>query len=364
MKHSISITDVAKEAKVSIATVSNVLNGKGRVSPRTEKKVREAIERLGYAPNLLARNLKTNQSRLIGLVIPVVKPGRLQDNPFYWDLLSGIEEGARDRDFHIILAGIEESVESFAFVKERKLDGIIVVGANEGSAVIDRIAELNVPCVFIDGYLRDPKLYQVCLDDRLGGYLATRHLIELGHRRIAVLIGDIDLARIHGYGVLQERWSGYRMALEEAGIEYDPDLMIRLPTSLEGGYRAAEWLMNLEGATALFSFSDISAMGALKGLKDRGRKVPEHYSVVGFDDLFLSGYTFKALTTVSQNIHLKGHAAIRLLIDQIEGEPVISRKVVLPVELKVRETTGIAPGLDEADREKQESAKDKNKAKA
>lgn len=342
MKQDISINDVAKEANVSIATVSNVLNGKGRVSGITERRVRKVIEELGYAPNLLARNLKTNQSGLIGLVVPTVKPGRLKDNPFYWDLLAGVEEAARERDFHIILAGIEESEETFSFVRERQLDGLIVVGAGEGSTAIERVQALDVPVVFVDNYIRNPKLYQVCLDDRLGGLLATKHLIEMGHTRIAVLIGDIQMERIQHYGVLQERWSGYRMALEESGIAYDPSLMIQYPTSVEGGYRAAEWLNQHDDVTAIFSFSDISAMGILKGLKESGRKVPGEVSVIGFDDLFMSGYTHPPLTTVSQNIQVKGMAAVSLLYNQMDRVSEFSRKVVLPVELMIRETTGKA----------------------
>lgn len=342
MKQDISINDVARTANVSIATVSNVINGKGRVSIVTEKRVRKVIDQLGYTPNLLARNLKTNQSGLIGLVVPTVKPGRLKDNPFYWDLLAGIEEFARDRNFHIILSGFDETEESFSFVKERQLDGLIIVGARERSSAIDRILELGIPFVFVDNYLRNPELYQVSLDDRLGGWLATKHLLELGHTKIAVLIGDIPLENIHHYGVLQERWIGYRTALEEAGIEYDTSLMIRLPTSVEGGYRAAEWLNERKDVTAIFSFSDIAAMGILKGLKEQRRQVPTEVSVIGFDDLYVSAYTNPPLTTVSQNIVIKGMAAAQLLFNQMEAVTQYSRKVVLPVELKVRETTGQA----------------------
>lgn len=342
MKQDISINDVARTANVSIATVSNVINGKGRVSVLTEKRVRKVIEQLGYSPNLLARNLKTNQSGLIGLVVPTVKPGRLKDNPFYWDLLAGIEEFARDRNFHIILSGFDETEESFSFVKERQLDGLIIVGARERSSAIERILELGIPFVFVDNYLRNPELYQVSLDDRLGGWLATKHLLELGHKKIAVLIGDIPLENIHHYGVLQERWFGYRTALEEAGIEYDAAFMLRLPTSVEGGYLAAEWLKEHRDVTAIFSFSDIAAMGILKGLKEHGRKVPTEVSVIGFDDLYVSAYTNPPLTTVSQNIVVKGMAAAQLLFNQMEEVTHYSRKVVLPVELKVRETTGQA----------------------
>ncbi|GIP17870.1 LacI family transcriptional regulator [Paenibacillus montaniterrae] len=340
MKQEINIIDVAQLAKVSIATVSNVINGKGRVSTLTEKRVRKAIDELGYAPNLLARNLKTKRSGLIGLVVPTVKPGRLKDNPFYWDLLSGVEEYARERDFHIILSGFDEAEESFEFVKERQLDGLIIVGAGEQSSAIEKVLALNIPFVFVDNYLMNPDLYQVSLDDRLGGWLATKHLLELNHRNIAVHIGDIPLERIHQYGVLHERWNGYRLALEEAGIPYDSSLMIQLPTSAEGGQEAAGWLEKHSDVTAIFSFSDIAAIGILKGLKERGVNVPQDISVVGFDDLYMTAFTSPPLTTVSQNIVVKGIAAAQLLFHQIENSSHYSRKVVLPVELKVRETTG------------------------
>lgn len=343
MKPDINIVDVAQAAGVSIATVSNVMNGKGRVSVATRQKIEKIIEELGYTPNLTARNLKTKRSDLIGLVVPTMQPGRLQDNPFYWDLLAGVEEGARDRKFHIILAGIDESTETFSFVKERRLDGLIVVGTNEGSQAVDRVLEIGLPAVFIDSYLADPKLLQVYLEDRKGSYQATRYLIEQGHRRIALLIGDIPLERIAYYGVLYERWLGYRDALDEAGIAYDPKLMIKLPTSLEGGYQAADRLTEIGDVTAIFSFSDVSAMGLLKRLRELGKGVPRDYSVIGFDNLFMSNYTSPSLTTVAQNILEKGQEAVRMLLDQIDGNPIVKRQVALPVDLIVRETTGAPP---------------------
>lgn len=340
MKNEVSIVDVAKVAGVSIATVSNVINGKGRVSGTTKENIERVIIELGYTPNLPARNLKTRRTHLVGLVVPMMQPGRLQDNPFYWDLLTGVEEGARDRQFHIILSGIDESTETFTFAKERRLDGLIVMGTNEGSQAVDRIVNLGMPAVFIDSYLKREDLYQVNLEDRKGSYRAIRYLIDQGHRRIALLIGDIPLERITYYGVLHERWLGYKDALAEAGILYDHALMIRLPTSLDGGYRAADQLIKLADVTAIFSFSDVSAMGLLKRLRELGKKVPEDYSVIGFDNLSISSFTSPALTTVSQNILEKGQEAIRMLLDQIDGNPVLERCKALPVELIIRETTG------------------------
>lgn len=342
MKKEVSIVDVAKAANVSIATVSNVVNNKGRVSEKTRQKVLRVIAELGYAPNLSARNLITRKTGLIALVVPTRQPGMIHDNPFYWDLLAGVEEGARERRFDTILKAIDEQTETFAFARERRLDGIIVIGTNEGSPAVDRVMNLEIPAVFIDSYLRNEALCQVNLDDRHGSYMATRHLIELGHRRIAVLLGDIDMRDIACYGILHERWLGYRDALEEAGIPYDPELMLPFPTSLEGGYRASEKLAALPDVTAVFSFSDISAMGLLKGLKDKGIRVPEDCSVIGFDNLFISNYTSPSLTTVSQNILEKGVSAVKMLLDQIDGIPIAQRRKVLPVELVIRNTTAPA----------------------
>lgn len=342
MNKEISIVDVAAEAGVSIATVSNVINGKGRVSTKTKQKIERIIREMGYTPNLQARNLKTRRTDLIGVVVPTMQPGRLQDNPFYWDLLAGVEEGARGRKFHVILTGIDEATETFAFVKERRLDGLIVMGTSEGSQAVERVVKLGIPAVFIDSYLRSPDFYQVYLADRQGSYKATSYLINQGHRRIALLVGDVPIERIPYYGVLHERWLGYRDALAEAGIPYDPGLMIKLPTSLEGGYRAASRLAAMDGVTAVFSFSDISAMGLLKGLRELGRSVPGDCSVIGFDNLFVSEYTSPSLTTVSQNILEKGREAVHMLLDLIDGKPGEERTKVLPVDLIVRETTGPA----------------------
>jgi LacI family transcriptional regulator len=342
MKKEVSIVDVAKAAKVSIATVSNVINNKGRVSTKTRQKVQRIIAELGYTPNLSARDLITRRTGLIALVVPTRQPAGLHDNPFYWDLLAGVEEGARERRFNIILKAIEERTETFTFAKERRLDGIIVIGTNEGSQAVERVMNLEIPAVFIDSYLRNENLFQVNLDDRLGSYMATRHLIELGHRRIAVLLGDIEMKDIAYYGILHERWLGYRDALEEAGIPYDPDLMLPFPTSLEGGYMASDQLALRPDVTAVFSFSDISAMGLLKGLKDRGIRVPEDCSVIGFDNLFISKYTSPSLTTVSQNILEKGRSAVKMLLDQIDNVPIVERRKVLPVELVIRDTTAPA----------------------
>ncbi|HZG74454.1 MAG TPA: LacI family DNA-binding transcriptional regulator [Paenibacillus sp.] len=334
-QHRTTIKDVARIANVSIATVSNVLNGTGRVAPETIRKVQRVIEELNFAPSMSARNLKDKKSQLIAVVVPFLEKGRLQDNPFYWQLVSGIEEGARNHRLQVILIGVDEQ-ETFSFVHERHLDGLIVVGVFEGSDVLQKVLSLNIPTVFMDSYLSDPNLYQVYLDDELGGYIGTKHLLALGHRRIAILTGQL----IEG-GVTYKRWLGYRRALEEAGVPYLEELVLEEPTSPQGGYHSAQIVGDKsKHISAVFAFSDVAAMGLIKGLHEIGLTVPRDVSVMGYDDIFYCDYMIPALTTVRQDIVLKGQTAVKLLLLQEEGVgDAAERRVVLPVNLKVRQST-------------------------
>lgn len=333
----VTIKDVAKAANVSIATVSNVINGTGRASGETIRKVNRIIEEMQFRPSTAARNLKDKKSHLIALVVPFQgKDGRLADNPFYWQLVSAIEEATRSRNVHVIPVGVSED-ENFAFVRERHLDGLIVVGTRDDARALEQLLSLDVPCVFMDSYLSDPDLHQVCLDDEMGGYLGTKHLLALGHRRIALLTGELKDGDVN-----RRRLDGYRRALEEAGVDYGEDLIFQEPVSAEGGYQAAQRVVDPRNRiSAVFACSDIAAMGLVKGLHEFGVHVPGDVSVMGFDDTWFSCYMVPALTTVHQDIAHRGKAAVDLLFRQIDGEPAELRKVVLPVSLKVRQSTAV-----------------------
>lgn len=341
----INMKHVAEQAQVSVATVSNVINETGRVSKNTILRVKSVIEDLGYTPSMAARHLKTNQSQLIGVVVPTINDGKLQDNPFYWSLVAGIEEGVRDTKFQVMLVGVDENESQFSFVMERKMDGLIIVGANEGSNLMKAFVDIQVPCVFMDSYLSSTKVNQIGIDDRIGAYQATKHLIDLGHTSIAVLTGEVPYEKINRYGVLHERIQGYQMALAEHGIPFKEDLLLNDHTNLEGGRQAAKKVTRLD-VTAVFSFSDVAAMGLLKGLDEQGLHVPDDLSVIGFDDLFMSAYTKPPLTTVKQDIVAKGQTAVMQILEKIESKrDVPYRKVVLPTELVIRQSTAKPRGL-------------------
>ncbi|MFD2671833.1 LacI family DNA-binding transcriptional regulator [Marinicrinis sediminis] len=336
MSSRITIKDVAKEAGVSIATVSNVMNGTGRVSIRTVRKVEDVIERLQFYPSKAARNLKDKSSHLIAVVVPYLKEARLRDNPFYWKLMIGIEEGAKHKSFQVMLMDVNDE-ESFAFVQERHLDGLIVVGTFQNAPVIDRILALKKPVVFMDSYISDLSLYQVYLDDEEGGYLGAKHLLELGHRSIGVMCGLL----IEG-GVYHARWKGFQKAIREAGLSMDNQHIFDIHTSAEKGRRLAHQIAEEHpDITAMFSFSDIGALGLIRGFHEKGIRVPDDMSVMGFDDMYYMEYMNPALTTIRQNVHEKGRAAVEMLMELIDDSATSARQIVLPVELIVRESTDI-----------------------
>lgn len=329
----ITIKDIANEANVSIGTVSNVINGTGRVSEATKEKIRGIISKYNYSPNAAARSLRDKNTQLIALVVPYLTKGQVRENPFYWQLISGVENGARDHKFHVIFTGIKDDP-GFSFLSERNIDGLIVVGAREDSLIVDKVSRLKIPAVFIDSYLSNPDLYQIYLNDKMGGYLGTKYLIDLGHRNIILLSGDIEKGNVNYY-----RYLGYLEALEEAGIEYNEDLIISNPATMVGGYHSAQVVFE-KRATAVFTLSDVSAMGLIKGLNELGLSVPNDISVVGFDDFYFSEFLTPSLTTIRQDIFSKGQMAVNMLLDQIENKGNLKeKKVMLPVELKVRQST-------------------------
>lgn len=336
-KH-ITIKDIAREANVSIATVSNVINNKGRVSEETRRLVQSIIAKYNYTPDLSARSLKNKNSHLISVVVPYLAKGEFEDNPYFWQVISGIESGASSENFHVMLTGISDSPD-MSFVKERHLDGLVVIGANENADHFQDIMELDIPCVFMDSYITKAPVYQVNSNDKFGGYLGTKYLVSLGYEKI-ILVSGIKGKIAEGSGVDYQRWLGYKQALAEAGIDCEPDLVVEEGHTMLGGYYAAQKVINLiDRKTAIFVLSDIGAMGLIRGLNELGISVPQDVSVMGYDDIFYADFMVPALTTIRQDIFRKGERAVELLLAQIEGREIEEKTILLPVELKIREST-------------------------
>lgn len=302
----VTLLDVARRAGVSAATVSRILNGTARVAPDKVEAVQEAIAQLKFQPNLFARSLKTGVTMTVGVLTQSL------ESPFYAHALKGIEAGLEGSGFSPIIASghwsPQTDLQSLRVLTSRRVDGLIILTGTIDDDTACALAR-ELPVVLTQRSLQAPNLYAVQPDQFRGGYLATRHLIELGHQRIA-----------HITGVAQrddstQRQRGYEQALQEAGIRPDPGLWVQGDFTDQGGLLAMRQLLE-RGVpfTGVFCANDESAIGARLALFERRVRVPEDVSLVGFDDLPVSAFMTPPLSTVHQPVFEIGlHAAQALL---------------------------------------------------
>ena len=320
---------VAHEAGVSASTVSRIINGTVNVSDGLKQAVEAAIAKFDFRPNAAARGLALGKTLTIGVVAQAI------DSPFYGEGLRGIEACLRQRGYApLFMSGNWREEDEDRCMREliaRGVDGIIVFAGRLSDAKLKRYAK-DVSVVVTGRQLRSKGLFSLQIDDRQGAMLAVRHLVELGHRRIAFITGSEN----HPDAI--ERLGGYKKALEEVGIDFDPRLVATGDWHEEGGLRATLGLLESKADfTALFCVNDQTAYGALLGLYRKGLSVPGDVSVVGFDDLPSSGYRVPPLTSVRQSIGALGEQSAQAILDLLAGtRPRLSPP---PVELVVREST-------------------------
>ncbi len=320
-------------AGVSAKTVSRVVNTDPHVSPATRARVQEVVARLGYRPNPLARGLATRKTRSIGLVIADIS------NPFFPEVVRGVEDEATPRGYHVILLDTDEDrskeVRSIEFLLTEHVDGLIVCGSRAPRSILLDVAR-RLPLVLINRTLPGQIAWTVMTDNYVGGRQATSHLLSLGHRRIGYLGGP-------GFSqASRDRLHGYRAALKHYGLPYDPQLIAIGRPDISGGGDVAARLIGLhEPPTALFSYDDLMAIGAVEEITRRGLRVPEDAAVVGFDDIELAKFATPPLTTISQPKYRLGREATRLLLALLSEEHAPWRRtLVLAPTLIVRTSCG------------------------
>jgi LacI family transcriptional regulator, repressor for deo operon, udp, cdd, tsx, nupC, and nupG len=333
-----TLLDVARLAQVSAATASRALNNPEMVSEETRLSVVQAAERAGYQPNLMARSLRKQQARAIVVLVPVM------ENPFYPEIIRGLEAAARDRDYSLLLGitvydrGVETSY--IDLVRNQRADGIVLLDGGMEN-LLEGGTRFVVPSVQVIERLKGVDLPWVGIDDRAAAMVGVQHLLDLGHRRIGHISGWNRCT------VTGDRLAGYRAALRTAGIAYDPALVETGEFIFARGEAAAAKLMALpDPPTALFCANDTSALGALRHLHTLGLMVPRDVSIVGFDDIHLSVQSDPPLTTLHQPRFDIGFAAMTLLIDLLAGAPDLVTQQTLPVELVVRGSTAPPAGLE------------------
>ncbi len=332
MERRATLQDVAAKAGVTKATVSYILNGKKSFPDETRQRVMDAIEALGYIPNLSARTLTQRSSKLIGIVVPQTEGSRLMfQNDFYAEILGSIEFHARQSGYHIIISATDANESYLRLARERNLDGIIVIGMYPDT-FYQQMKSSQIPIVLVDSYCNDHYYHNIRIDDAYGSYLAARHVLSKGHREIAFFCGQLK-----ENGVMKKRLTGYKDALREYGVAFDQRYVFEGKIDYSSGIVSAERLLASRlPATAVVAAADILAIGAMKGFYERGVRVPDDISVMGFDDLEISQYLTPGLTTVRQEISEKGKKAVELLIKNINEPDLTKQEQILSVKLVER----------------------------
>ena len=328
-----TIKDIAQATGVSCTTVSNVIHGRAkRVSAETIEKINGAIKTLGYVPNMSARALVSNSSKVIGFVNHVMtrKSANFMEDPFHSTAIGAIESTLRENGYYLMLRTVETADDLVAFLQNWNVDGLFFTGIFKDN-FFDEVARLNIPIVLIDSYVRQPHFCNVGLEDFKGSFQATRHLIENGHRRIAFASPSIKDG-----GVLQERFLGYKAALAEASIPFDKELVIKQEMDIDSCRKAADELLLHPDVTGLVVTADIMAAGIMAGLHERGVKIPEDISVVGFDDINICQMVTPTLTTIHQDMNLKGRLAVDFMLQLLDGRPLEKSEITLPTHLVER----------------------------
>jgi LacI family transcriptional regulator len=333
MTRRVTMSDVAREAGVSLMTVSRVVNNKGEVSSATRQHVQAVIERLGYRPSGIARGLATQRTHTLGLVMLDVA------NPFFSDVARGAEHVAYAEGYNVFLCNTDEDpqreLDVLQSLEEKRVDGVVLCSSRLDDHEL-RTAVVRHPAVVLVNRRLEPVdgengVGVVMLDDEAGGRMATQHLLDSGHRAIGFLAGPP--ASRSG----RQRAKGYRGAMAAAGRPDDPAWGRHCSPTVEGGREAARELLTAHPElSALFCYNDLVAVGALQACADLGRTVPHDIAVVGFDDIPLAALVTPPLTTCHVSRYELGDRAMRLLLDQIRGCPEGYRKIVLQPELIVR----------------------------
>lgn len=324
------IREVAAHAGVSLGTVSRVINGYSNVSPDIRARVENSIITLGYRPNFVARSLRSRRSLSFGLVIPDVT------NPFFAELVKGLEQASWKSGYTVILGNSEERKEAervyIEMLVDRMIDGLIIVPTTETKKVA---IKAKVPVVLIDRSLPGHSL--VASDHRGGADAAVTHLLDLGHNRIGCIAGP------RGVPVATERFEGYQQAMRRRGLQEDPTLVRFVLFDYDGGFRAATELFKTpQPPTAIFASSDQQAIGAIRAATDKGLRVPDDLSIFGVDDIPLAALINPRLSTVRQSVTDLSQTAISSLM-LLRDDPTRITSHRLNTTLVLRESCGPPP---------------------
>lgn len=325
----VTIKDIARAAGVSHTTVSRALKGNPSISTTTTERVQRIAREMGYTPSAVAQSLLSQRTQTIGMVITTIA------DPFVVKVVEGVETVAQAADYSVFLAtshnNRDQEIAIVETLHRRRVDAIIVTSSRVGSLYRSRLDQIKIPIVLINDQEEGEYLHSVAADDIQGAELAVKHLLDLGHRKIGY-VGVNNRPRSN-----HRRLTGYQGALAQAGILPDPDLVVRAGgiTDIERGRAGMSLIEN--GATAIFCYNDVTAIGVLIAARQQGIKVPQHLSIIGFDNIEPTLYVDPPLTTVAQPLLTLGREAMYMTLDLLECKQVQDK--ILPCELLVRQST-------------------------
>ena len=326
-----SIKDVAKEAGVSIATVSRVLNDIDVVNEDTKNRVKDAIAKLGYRPNIVARSLKTQKTKTLGIIIPDIS------NQFYPEIVRGAEDVANIYDYNIMLCNTdldkEKEIEYLRILKEKMSDGIIYMSNSLDEDIMELLKELRLPMVLIENMDPTGRVPRVSIDNEQAAYDGVTYLIKRRNKRIAYIGADKSLRNLSA-----ERYMGYERALKKNKIKIDDSLVNFSGNKAKDGFEGINKILESTEVDAVFCTGDEIAMGVINALRERGIKVPEQVDVVGFDNIYASSIFYPKLTTVAQPMYDMGSVGMRMLIKIINNNELDIKNYILDHEIIERDS--------------------------
>ncbi|MBS4193603.1 LacI family DNA-binding transcriptional regulator [Lederbergia citri] len=327
----LTIKDIAEKAGVSITTVSRVLNQKEEgMSQKTREKVLKVMEEVDFQPNQFARGLVTKRSKTFGLIVPNIS------NPYFPELCRGVEDEANESEYSLIICNSDDQTDKekryLRLLEEQQVDGIIFSAKDYlDPSDEEQLSRAKIPFVLIDRGKEEKKHSGVFLDNDKGGYLAGKHLIELGHRNIACIIGPRSIA------LSNDRLEGFQRALRESGVELLPSHIIEGNFQMEMAYHKSKDLLMKKEVTAIFACNDMMACGVYRMAHELGIRIPTDLSIVGFDDIPLISALIPKLTTIRQDTYQMGREAVKLLIQKLDN--IETTSVLFNPTLVVRESS-------------------------
>jgi len=329
-----TMREVAERAGVSMTTVSHVINETRFVSEELVERVKAAITALDYKPDQRARSLRTGSTKTLGVLVSDIA------NPFFPKVVRGIEDCAREDGYSVLLANTDESATAeelnLSLMLERRVDGLIVAPSVGDAESLGNLIQRDTPMVMIDRCSELP-MDQVCSENEQGAYDATKHLIDLGHTRIGAIVEMEDIETFHA------RILGWRRALSEAGLAEHSGDVRQAGLEVEGAYAAARALLSGDDpVSAIFGTNNLMTLGVFRYLKDAGIPCPQAVSVVGFDDADWASAFNPSITSVAQRPYQMGYQATKLLLVRLQHPHRPPRRISLPCELRIRESTASA----------------------